>query len=168
MKQIISSRPSLLRSEFTGDTTNSAAYNLLVFWCNFYCYSVDSCHCICCDTYSLLPALIFTMLCECFLGHKTYWLSRTQMFNSVCVSSLRNVAVASFMGVFSADSYIFFLVWCKLEQNKGKRKRKKTGCIRCLHICFAVHYCELCKDGVRNAELAMCSSMSVFLNNSGI
>lgn len=122
MKQIISSRPSLLRSEFTGETTNSAAYNLLVFWCNFYCYSVDSCHCICCDTYSLLPALIFTMLCECFLGHKTYWLSRTQMFNSVCVSSLRNVAVASFMGVFSADSYILFLVWCKLEQNKGKRK----------------------------------------------
>lgn len=104
------------------ETTNSAAYNLLVFWCNFYCYSVDSCHCICCDTYSLLPALIFTMLCECFLGHKTYWLSRTQMFNSVCVSSLRNVAVASFMGVFSADSYILFLVWCKLEQNKGKRK----------------------------------------------
>lgn len=114
-----------IRKRMACETTNSAAYNLLVFWCNFYCYSVDSCHCICCDTYSLLPALIFTMLCECFLGHKTYWLSRTQMFNSVCVSSLRNVAVASFMGVFSADSYILFLVWCKLEQNKGKRKEEE-------------------------------------------
>lgn len=26
------------------------------------------------------------------------------------------------MGVFSVDSFILFLVWCKLEQNNGKRK----------------------------------------------
>lgn len=78
--------------------------NLLTFWCN---YSTTGWihNRTCCDMYSLLLAPTFTMLCKHFLGHKTCWLSHTRAFGSLCF--YYNVVAASFMGVFSTDSFSF-------------------------------------------------------------